>query len=731
MDKKLNVLVVEDSVDDTVLVVHLLTKAGYTIYHERVETEDDMAKALKEKSWDIILSDYAMPHFNGLDALLLYKKSLLDIPFILISGTIGEEIAVDAMRAGAHDYIMKNNLKRLVPAIDRELREAKVRAEHRKLEKIKKQADEDLRASEERFSTAFKYSPIASAIFRSSDEVIVDVNEVFIKIMGYSYQEIIGKTTFELETYVNPADREKIIDTLKKEGKVDSYEFQFKSKNGEIRDALAAVTFITLNNVEHYLTYFIDITERKKYEKQLLVLNAALEATANAIVITDVKGKIIWFNQSFTKLTRYSNDEIIGRDPGELINSGVQDKEFFNKMWKTILNGNTWHGELTNRRKDNSHYYEYMTITPVKEKEGKISHFIAVKQDITQRKKAEKALIESERKYRIIADNNYNWEFWTSPEGKYIYCSPSCFKVTGYKAEEFIENTDLLYNIIHPDYRTDYYMHVNEHLKHNKANSFQYKIIHKDGSERWIEHVCQSVFDEHGNYLGRRGSHSDITEKKETDRRILNAIISTEETQRNKFSQELHDGLGPALSTVKLYFQWLADTTNVEKRESIAHTGLSNINDAIQTLREISNNLSPRILTNFGLIPAIKHLISGINQTKKINIKFEYSSEERFISQIEITIYRVLSELINNTIKYANAQNIFITLSIEPEKKRIKFNYEDDGVGFNLSEVLSNKTGLGLQNIIQRIKTLDGKISFNTKEDKGFKVNIKLPLKES
>jgi len=139
-EKTIRLLLIEDSEDDSLLVIRQIEKGGYNVYYERVETADKMKSALLEETWDIILSDYAMPHFNGLEALKLIKESGFDIPFIIISGTIGEEVAVEAMKEGAHDYIMKNNLKRLLPAVERELREAKSRAERKLLEQKQKQA---------------------------------------------------------------------------------------------------------------------------------------------------------------------------------------------------------------------------------------------------------------------------------------------------------------------------------------------------------------------------------------------------------------------------------------------------------------------------------------------------------------------------------------------------------------------------------------------------------------
>src|SRR5512140_41237 len=127
MATTLNVLIVEDSEDDALLVVSGLRRGGYDPRWERVDSAEDMREALARRTWDLVISDYLMPQFDGFAALDSFKASGQDAPFIIVSGNIGEDIAVDAMRAGAQDYIMKDKLKRLVPAVDRELREVEVR----------------------------------------------------------------------------------------------------------------------------------------------------------------------------------------------------------------------------------------------------------------------------------------------------------------------------------------------------------------------------------------------------------------------------------------------------------------------------------------------------------------------------------------------------------------------------------------------------------------------------
>ena len=153
-----------------------------------------MSEAIGRATWDIIISDYNMPHFSGLAATELYQEKGLDIPFIIVSGTIGEEAAVAAMVSGAHDYVMKNNLPRLVPAIQRELREAESRKEH-------KMAEAALRESEERINKAFRSIPDALIISRLEDGKIIEINDSWDKVFGYSRDEVIGKSSFALNLF--------------------------------------------------------------------------------------------------------------------------------------------------------------------------------------------------------------------------------------------------------------------------------------------------------------------------------------------------------------------------------------------------------------------------------------------------------------------------------------------------------------------------------------------------
>jgi len=214
-------------------------------------------------------------------------------------------------------------------------------------------------------------------------------------------------------------------------------------------------------------------------------------------------------------------------------------------------------------------------------------------------------------------------------------------------------------------------------------------------------------------------------QRQEADKKVLNAVIQAEEKERRRLAKDLHDGMGPLLSSAKMAISSLMQQENEEEKRKIIENTDYVISEAIRSLKEISNNLSPHVLDNFGLASAIKSFASKIASMHQINVHFESNMYDfRFDYNSEVILYRVVCELINNTLKHAQASNIQIQLS--RHKKIISLSYFDDGKGFDVNEILHKAPveGMGLHNIINRLKSIKAIVNIDSEKGKGTHIII-------
>ncbi len=211
-----------------------------------------------------------------------------------------------------------------------------------------------------------------------------------------------------------------------------------------------------------------------------------------------------------------------------------------------------------------------------------------------------------------------------------------------------------------------------------------------------------------------------------TEKRVLNAIINTEENERRRFANDLHDGLGPILSTVKMSLSSLTGSVDAPSRTIILNNTNHLVNEAINTIKDISNNLSPHVLSNFGLASAISAFTAKINQTKAIQIDFKSNMEDtRLENDKEVVIYRAACELINNSIRHSGASRIEIELN--KHEKFITLQFYDNGRGFDTSSLnKEDNKGMGLSNIETRVRTVEGIFILESTPGKGTSALIKV-----
>src|SRR3989339_1594511 len=258
------------------------------------------------------------------------------------------------------------------------------------------QAEGALRESEEKFRSAFMTSPDSIVLNRLEDGVYLEINEGFTKIMGYSREDVIGKSSLDLNVWNDERDRERLVSELKKSGVVENLEANCKSKDGRIRTGLISARILKIKNEPVILSITRDITDRRRMEEDRERLLTAIEQAAEGIMITDVNGTIEYVNPAFEKVSGYSKKEFMGQNP-RILKSGKQENSFYGRMWETITSGITWNGRVINKKKDGSFYTEDTTISPVFDLSGKIINFVAVKRDITHEIRMEEKLRQSQK----------------------------------------------------------------------------------------------------------------------------------------------------------------------------------------------------------------------------------------------------------------------------------------------------------------------------------------------
>jgi PAS domain S-box-containing protein len=314
-DSHLRFLIIEDDESDAELIARHLRRDGLTLEFTRVENESAFREALLSRSWDVIIADYTQPTFNAFRALEVYSEHRLDIPFIIISGTVGEEVAVEAMRAGAHDYLLKDKLTRLGPLIRRELRESKTRIERRR-------AEAALRESEERFRLLVENTKdLISEVAINGTLLYASPNHL--QILSYAPAELVGRSVFDI---IHPEDRKVIMDRFaSRDGAMFSHRVIGKDGVSHWFES-SGRAFQTTAGGERIVVISRDVTERMQANEKRAQLEAQLRQSQKMEAIGTLAGGIAHdFNNILTGIIGNIQLAQIEAPPGHLVTQPLQD----------------------------------------------------------------------------------------------------------------------------------------------------------------------------------------------------------------------------------------------------------------------------------------------------------------------------------------------------------------------------------------------------------------------
>ncbi len=450
MSEPLRVLIVEDSKDDAALLVRELRRGGYDPEFTLVDTPKDFSAELERGSWKIIIADYSMPRFSGLEALELLKKSGIDLPFILVSGTIGEDVAVAAMKAGAHDYIIKGSWSRLVPAIKRELSDAEIRKQRR-------QAESALKESEERFHFHIENLDLI-AVGLDNEGNITYVNRALCKLFGLSSEELVGQSW--VKNFIPKKDRPDIHNVHQDQilaGSYAKYENPILLPSGDVRLIKWNNTTFKNKHGNTYGTMSIgeDITERKRAEEALRrneeTLRLTLDATSDGSWNWNIKTGEVLYSDKWVKNLGYTRDEV---EPHVSFWESIvhpDDIQNTQEKLKAHFEGRTEYYQCENRlRMESGVYHWNKGRGRVVERgaDGQPLRMVGTGANIDDRKMAEAALRDSEEKFsNAFKFTPDSITITTLKDGKYIEVNQGFERIFGYKSEEAVGKTSTELNI--------------------------------------------------------------------------------------------------------------------------------------------------------------------------------------------------------------------------------------------------------------------------------------------
>ena len=524
MPTPLSVLIVEDMESDAQILVRLLKKADYELVYEQVETAGQMRAALEKRTWDIIISDYNLPQFDGQSALAILKEAGLDIPFIVVSGKIGEETAVAMMRAGAQDYLIKDNLTRFVPAVKRELAQAELR-------KTRKQAEVALRESEDRYRTLVEFSPDSICIHCAGK--IVYANAATVKLLhANSAEEIIGMPAIQ---FVHPDYQDIVVERIRRSYEnrqpASLMEEKFITLDGKTIEVEVTTVPIMYDGKAATQLVIRDITERKQAEEALVESETKFrwlyEYAPMAYHLLTPDGSITDVNHRWCELLGYFREEVIGRSIFDFVDDEEKDtaKASFEK--KKLSNQPFVEGSQRNFLTKGGEVkifktYDYFVL----DQEQNIKSVQTTIEDITERVQAEEALRISEERYRglfnsmidgfalheIICDENEK-----PVDYRFLEVNPAFERLTGLQSTNLIGRTVLE---VLPD-TEHYWIEVYGNVALTGNSAFYENYSHELG--RYLEVSA---------YCPRLGQFAiiveDITERKQAEQDIHQHVTELE-----------------------------------------------------------------------------------------------------------------------------------------------------------------------------------------------------------
>jgi len=601
-----------------------------------------------------------------------------------------------------------------------------------------------LLASEERYAALFEQSHDAVFLL-DLERRHIDVNQRAADMLGYTREELAVLSVEDLsaEKSASMAALEKLLAGEH----LPVYERLFRRKDGSIVpvEIKAELARDENGSPRHIQSVVRDITERKAWEQELRLQSAALNASANAMLITDRDGIIEWCNPAYMALTGYTADEAIGKNPRDLVNSGVHDRAFFEALWNTILAGEIWHGRLINRRKDGTLYTEEQTITPVNGDNGEITHFIAVKNDVTRREAAAQALRESESRQRALLSAMPDLMFRTHRDGTYLdYHAPNANHLLA-SPGQFLGRK--MSDVLPPEVAQLTMHYIKETLQTGVPVRFEYTLDIQGQIMHFEARLAPSGPDEITAVV------RDITEQKAAQAQALELTLEKERADLlRQFVQNASHELRTPLTSINTNLYLMTKVDDDEKRQQYAERSqqqimrLSHLIDMILSLTKLDSGIAFSF-KEVDVNGMIEQLVTGAE-----HVFFQKGGSIQFTSDATLPkwwvdagwLQEAIRHLLDNAIRFT-PEDGWIRLRTYQQAAQLVIEIDDSGIGireqalphifkrfWRQDEAHSTPGfGLGLPIAQKVVENHNGRIEVESEVGQGSQFRILLPAHEN
>jgi len=713
IERPLKILLLEDSSFDAEIIKRTLLKEKMNCEFHLTMDKKGLLQSLEEFSPDVVLSDNSMPQFNATEALRIVREQLPLTPFILITGTISEEFAVNIIKEGADDYILKDRMTRLPSAINMALRQRESEKDNISVLQKLMRSEEKYRTLVERVSDGF--------IALDKEWNFIYVNKIAASLFGKPAHYLTGRNIWK--EYPSSID---------KPFYKAYHEAMQNQKNIYLEDYSEAVNLWIYASIypspSGLSIYFRDITEQRKAEMEAKKTEekyrSFIERITDAFISLDK-------NWNYTYLNAQAG-ELIHRNPAEMIGKNVWEE------FPDIVGSATYEA-FTKAMKEqryitNIDYYPPFDLWQENHiypsKDG-LSVFI---RDITEKKKSEEALISNELRFRTLTSNAPVGIFQTDAAGKTIYVNDTWLRITELTLNEAMG--DGWQTVVHPDDKDDQQNQWQEKSAKGLESSSEFRLINRKGNIKWVIGKATPIFNNNRLLTGYIGTLADITESKKLEAELLGqqkkeqlkitaTALEAQEKERNEIGRELHDNVNQILVGTKLILSMVKNKP--KEAAALVESSINNLQNAIIENRKIAHELVAPDFESTSLVDQISNLTDSMLKAASVNVRIDIDMQEKLLNDRQkLAIYRIAQEQCTNIIKYAKATEVDIFLNIKDNV--FKMVISDNGHGM---ETDKKTKGIGLRNIKGRLSIFNGNATINSKPGKGFTLIIEIPLASS